>query len=236
MQDWVDDVVPRRSTRGRGAAAPATAGRCRRPHRPIGTGAAGAVGCRRGDPQVVGIGVREMPHVRHVHPVHAYLAGADEGRAEDFSIAWAAPDVRAIMCARGGYGAQRMPIVDWSACATSSRRCCSGTAMSRPLQEAVAAARRRDVARTDVGHTVVPRLGSRPGALADDLVRARVGAGVVTTVGAPLVGGTAVGVTTGGCLSVLSMSVATPTAHSRPAAESCCSRTSTSRPTGSTRT
>ena len=52
-----------------------------------------------------GLEVREMPHVRHVHPVHAYLAGADEGRAEDFSVAWAAPDVRAIVRARRVRGA-----------------------------------------------------------------------------------------------------------------------------------
>ena len=63
-----------------------------------------------------GLQVRVMPHVRDVHPVHDYLAGDDEGRAEDFSTAWAAPDVRAIVCVRGGYGAQRMiDLVDWSA-------------------------------------------------------------------------------------------------------------------------
>ena len=73
-----------------------------------------------------------MPHVRDVHPVHAYLAGDDEARADDFSTAWAAPDVRAIVCARGGYGAQRMvDLVDWAALRERrARRCSSGTATS----------------------------------------------------------------------------------------------------------
>jgi muramoyltetrapeptide carboxypeptidase len=34
-----------------------------------------------------GLRVRVMPHVRDVHPVHAYLAGDDEARAEDFTTA-----------------------------------------------------------------------------------------------------------------------------------------------------
>jgi muramoyltetrapeptide carboxypeptidase len=37
-----------------------------------------------------------------------YLAGSDELRAADVNAAFADPDVRGILCTRGGYGAQRM--------------------------------------------------------------------------------------------------------------------------------
>lgn len=40
-----------------------------------------------------------------------YLAGSDGARIADLSRAWCDPRVSAVMCARGGYGLQR--IVDW---------------------------------------------------------------------------------------------------------------------------
>lgn len=47
---------------------------------------------------------------------HGYLAGSDAERASDFVRAWCDPSVAAVMCARGGYGVQRMlDLVDWSA-------------------------------------------------------------------------------------------------------------------------
>lgn len=39
---------------------------------------------------------------------NGYLAGSDESRAADVNAAFADPDVRGIVCTRGGYGAQRM--------------------------------------------------------------------------------------------------------------------------------
>ncbi len=46
----------------------------------------------------------------------AYLAAGDHERAGDFTAAWTDPDVRAVICARGGYGAHRMiDHVDWAA-------------------------------------------------------------------------------------------------------------------------
>jgi muramoyltetrapeptide carboxypeptidase len=45
-----------------------------------------------------------------------YLAGPDAGRAEDLNQAFADPDVRGILCARGGYGAGRiLDLVDYAA-------------------------------------------------------------------------------------------------------------------------
>jgi muramoyltetrapeptide carboxypeptidase len=43
-----------------------------------------------------------------------YLAGDDADRALDLNQAWADPDIKAIICARGGYGCMRLlPLLDW---------------------------------------------------------------------------------------------------------------------------
>jgi muramoyltetrapeptide carboxypeptidase len=52
--------------------------------------------------------VRPGKHLHDRHPTLSYLAGFDEDRAADFMAAWTDPEVSAIWCARGGYGAQRM--------------------------------------------------------------------------------------------------------------------------------
>src|SRR6185369_1426019 len=46
----------------------------------------------------------------------AYRAGADDARRADLAGMLADPDVRAVFCARGGYGSQRIvPAIDWDA-------------------------------------------------------------------------------------------------------------------------
>lgn len=52
-----------------------------------------------------GLRSRVMPHV---HDVHGFLAGTDEDRLADLHAAWADPAVRAVWCARGGYGCSRL--------------------------------------------------------------------------------------------------------------------------------
>jgi len=43
-----------------------------------------------------------------------YLAGTDSARAADFNRVWANPQVEAVICARGGYGAMRIiDQIDW---------------------------------------------------------------------------------------------------------------------------
>ncbi|GAB2963921.1 LD-carboxypeptidase [Micromonospora polyrhachis] len=44
----------------------------------------------------------------NVYARQGYLAGGDELRAADINTAFADPDVRGILCTRGGYGAQRV--------------------------------------------------------------------------------------------------------------------------------
>lgn len=72
------------------------------------------------------------PHVLDRHAEFGYLAGTDADRAADFQAAWCDPDVAAVLCARGGYGAQRMiDLVDWDAIRAAGPRSSSGSATSR---------------------------------------------------------------------------------------------------------
>jgi muramoyltetrapeptide carboxypeptidase len=159
-----------------------------------------------------GLQVRVMPHALRSHPRHSYLAGDDEARAADFCAAWAQPDVRAIFCARGGYGAQRMiDRVDWSALRDAEPTVLVGYSDVTALHQAVA---------SQLG--VVTLHGPMP-STADFLDSPAAREHLRTTLfeperaqvlthpsARPLIGGAAVGVTTGGCLSVLATSVSTP--------------------------
>ncbi|MFZ5816048.1 MAG: S66 peptidase family protein [Bacillota bacterium] len=50
----------------------------------------------------------------HVLDQKGHLAGEDAARAADFNRIWANPEVEAVLCARGGYGAMRMlEQIDW---------------------------------------------------------------------------------------------------------------------------
>ncbi|WP_052391402.1 S66 peptidase family protein [Streptomyces sp. NRRL B-24484] len=63
-----------------------------------------------------GLHVDPGAHLLDRHPVHGYLAGTDADRAADFQRAWLDPRTSAVVCARGGYGVQRMvDLVDWDA-------------------------------------------------------------------------------------------------------------------------
>ncbi|MDR3238875.1 MAG: LD-carboxypeptidase [Clostridiales bacterium] len=51
-----------------------------------------------------------------------YLAGSDRERAKDLMDAFADPDIKAVLCVRGGYGAHRlMEYLDWDAIAASRK-------------------------------------------------------------------------------------------------------------------
>ena len=55
-----------------------------------------------------GLHVVEGAHLWGRHPDVPHLAGTDEERAADLLAAWRDPDVDAVLCARGGYGVQRL--------------------------------------------------------------------------------------------------------------------------------
>jgi len=55
---------------------------------------------------------------RHVHDRRGYFAGRDEDRATDVNAMFADPEVDAIHCIRGGWGAARLlPLLDWASIA-----------------------------------------------------------------------------------------------------------------------
>lgn len=58
----------------------------------------------------------------HVHDRHGYLAGEDQARAADFTAMFSNPEVAAVFCVRGGYGAARMADqVDWRVVAANPK-------------------------------------------------------------------------------------------------------------------
>jgi muramoyltetrapeptide carboxypeptidase len=53
---------------------------------------------------------------KHVHDRRGYFAGRDEDRAADLNAMFADPEIDAIHCVRGGWGAARLlPLLDWNA-------------------------------------------------------------------------------------------------------------------------
>ncbi|MFD3870059.1 LD-carboxypeptidase [Streptomyces sp. NPDC058623] len=82
--------------------------------------------------------VRVMPHVTDEHLGH--LAGTDQQRAQDLQTAWLDPEVRAVFCARGGYGSQRMvDLLDWNLMAAAGPKVFAGSSDITALHGAFAA-------------------------------------------------------------------------------------------------
>ncbi|CAM5354924.1 putative carboxypeptidase [Streptomyces spiroverticillatus] len=164
-----------------------------------------------------------MPHVLHRHGEFGYLAGDDADRARDLTDAWCDPSIAAVMCARGGYGVQRMvDLVDWAAMRAAT------AAYGRPkpfvgysditaLHEAFAV--RMGVATLHGPMTAtVTFLKDAP---TQECLRATLfEPESVRTLGLPtartLVPGRAHGITLGGCVSLLAADLGTP--HARPSA------------------
>jgi muramoyltetrapeptide carboxypeptidase len=79
------------------------------------------------------------PHVLDRHPDFRYLAGSDEDRARDLQAAWCDPAVSAVLCARGGYGVQRMvDLLDWDAMRAAGPKVFVGFSDITALHEAFA--------------------------------------------------------------------------------------------------
>lgn len=68
-----------------------------------------------------GLEVETAPHLLDRHGEFSYLAGPDSDRAKDLQAAWLDPEIDAVLCARGGYGAQRIAdLLDWPAMAAAA--------------------------------------------------------------------------------------------------------------------
>jgi muramoyltetrapeptide carboxypeptidase len=113
-------VRPRRLRRGDTVAVVAPSG----PVDPARLAAGGAVLRDLGLDVVVGKHVLarvDLAEAEPVPPGWQAMAGADADRAADLHAAWCDPGVRAVLCARGGYGATRvLAHLDWSALAAAA--------------------------------------------------------------------------------------------------------------------
>ncbi|GAA2422444.1 LD-carboxypeptidase [Streptomyces pulveraceus] len=160
----------------------------------------------------------EAPHVRQVHPGLDYLAGTDEQRAGDLQQAWCDPSVDAVICARGGYGVQRMAdLVDWAAMRAAGPKVFIGYSDITVLHEAFAQ-------RMGLATLHGPMAGTET-FLKDPDTQESLRATLfepetVRTLGLPtaraLVPGRARGITYGGCVSLLAAELGTP--HARTSA------------------
>ncbi|MFD5751997.1 LD-carboxypeptidase [Streptomyces sp. NPDC127033] len=158
------------------------------------------------------------PHALDVHPRLGYLAGTDADRARDLQEAWCDPSVSAVLCARGGYGAQRMAdLLDWDAIRAAGPKVFVGYSDITALHEAFA-----------VRAGLVTLHGPMTAALTflkDPRTQESLRATLfepesVRTLGLEtaraLVPGRARGITLGGCVSLLAADLGTP--YARPSA------------------
>ncbi|MER5750919.1 LD-carboxypeptidase [Streptomyces sp. NPDC002088] len=155
------------------------------------------------------------PHVLDRHGELNYLAGTDADRAADLQDAWCDPSVDAVLCARGGYGAQRMvDLLDWAAMRAAGPKVFVGFSDITVLHQAFAT--RLDLvtlhgpaaAGVDFIKNARAQEHLRATLFAPETVR------TLTSGGGALSPGRARGVTLGGCLSMLASDLGTPHAHS----------------------
>ncbi|SFE01447.1 muramoyltetrapeptide carboxypeptidase [Actinacidiphila alni] len=157
------------------------------------------------------------PHVLDEHP-SGYLAGTDRARAADLQRMWCDPDVSAVLCARGGYGVQRMvDLLDWEAMGAAGPKAFIGYSDITALHEAFAT--RLGLA-TVHGPMAATATFLKDGPTQDHLRRTLFTPDETRTVTSPtartLLPGRATGVTLGGCVSLLASDLGTP--YARPSA------------------
>ncbi|MFC9392080.1 LD-carboxypeptidase [Streptomyces sp. NPDC057027] len=158
------------------------------------------------------------PHVLDTHPTLGHLAGADLARARDLTEAWCDPTVSAVLCARGGFGAQRMvDLVDWQAIRAAGPKAFVGYSDVTALHEAFAV---RAGFATLHGPMVAAGTFLSDPRTQESLRATLFEPGTVLTLGLDtaraLVPGRARGVTLGGCASLLAADLGTP--HGRTSA------------------
>ncbi|WND33919.1 LD-carboxypeptidase [Streptomyces sp. BB1-1-1] len=157
------------------------------------------------------------PHVLDRHGTFGYLAGADADRAADLQAAWCDPSVDAVLCARGGYGAQRVTdLLDWEAMRAAGPKVLVGFSDITALHEAFATR----LGLVTLHGPMAAGIDFLKNARAQEHLRATLFAPetvrVIASGGTPMVPGRARGVTLGGCLSLLAAELGTP--HARPSA------------------
>ncbi|MET9828065.1 LD-carboxypeptidase [Streptomyces sp. NPDC006385] len=157
------------------------------------------------------------PHVPARHGAFGYLAGADADRAADLQNAWCDPSVDAVLCARGGYGAQRMvDLLDWAAMRAARPKVFVGFSDVTVLHEAFAAR----LGLSTLYGPMAAGVDFIKNARAQEHLKATLfepeSVRTITSTGSALVPGRARGVTLGGCLCLLAAESGTP--HARTSA------------------
>ncbi|MFH8495937.1 LD-carboxypeptidase [Streptomyces coeruleorubidus] len=154
------------------------------------------------------------PHVLGRHREFDYLAGTDAQRAADLRNAWCDPAVAAVLCARGGYGAQRMvDLLDWEAMRAAGPKVFAGFSDITVLHQAFATR----LGLVTLHGPAAAGVDFLKNARAQEHLRATLfepeSVRTVTALppgGTALVPGRARGVTLGGCLSLLASDLGTP--------------------------
>ncbi|MGX1273290.1 S66 peptidase family protein [Streptomyces phaeoluteigriseus] len=157
------------------------------------------------------------PHALDRHGELDYLAGTDADRAADLQRAWCDPSVDAVICARGGYGAQRLvDLLDWEAMRAAGPKVFLGFSDSTTLHEAFAVR----LGLVTLYGPVAAGIDFVKNARAQEHLRATLfapeSARTLTSNGTALAPGRARGITLGGCLALLATGYGTP--HTRPGA------------------
>ncbi|WP_030662150.1 S66 peptidase family protein [Streptomyces cellulosae] len=154
------------------------------------------------------------PHVLDRHTEFGYLAGTDADRAADLLSAWCDPAVDAVLCARGGYGAQRMvDLLDWEAMRAAGPKVFVGFSDITALHEAFATRlglvtlHGPMAAGIDFVKNTRAQAHLKATLFAPETVR------TITSGGTALAPGRARGVTLGGCLCLLAAELGTPQAR-----------------------
>jgi muramoyltetrapeptide carboxypeptidase len=156
----------------------------------------------------MGVRTKEMPNVR---ARNGHLAGTDAERVADLRAAFADPEVNAVLCARGGYGAARLlPHLDLDAMAATGKPLFGFSDIT-----ALHIALNRRGLRTFHSPMVGTFAKPRPDWVRRSFLAALAGENPFDAEaprGTPLVLGRARGILAGGCLSLLADSLGTPEA------------------------
>lgn len=165
-----------------------------------------------------GLQVKVGDHVRDRHPELDYLAGTDADRAEDLQNAWCDPEVKAVLCARGGYGSMRvLEHLDWDKMAAADPKVLVGSSDITALHDAFA---KHLGLVTVFGPMIATKAFTEDEPAREHLRRTLFEPHSVTALTSPgasaLVPGRATGITYGGNLSLLAGALGTADAPEPP--------------------
>ncbi|MFI8205098.1 LD-carboxypeptidase [Streptomyces sp. NPDC085937] len=156
------------------------------------------------------------PHVLDRHGELRHLAGTDADRAADLQNAWCDPAVDAVICARGGFGAQRMvDALDWEAMRAAGPKTLVGFSDITTLHEAFAVR----LGLVTLHGPMAAGADFVKSARAQEHLRATLfdpeSVRTIRSGGTAMVPGRARGVTLGGCLSLIVGGIGTPHTRAR---------------------